>query len=339
MISKGIPIVKADNILEKISEADIVGYYLNINKIPILIHSPFRQDKNPSFSLYSKGTKVYYKDFSTKESGDTFSLLMHLWNMSFLEVLEKIQKDMLYFNKVSVKESNLSNMLTNKVKTHSSMSIKIKTREWRDYDIEYWKSYGVSLEWLKYCNVYPISHKWIIKDNDSYLFPADKYAYAYVEFKEGNPTYKIYQPFNKEGFKWQNSHNRSIISLWTKIPHTGDKVCICSSVKDALCLMSNLKIPSIALQGEGYPISDTAINNLKNRFDEIYVCFDNDSTGLKDGESLSKQHDLINVIIPQFQGGKDISDYYKTFGKDMFISTFKSLFKDSYIEYESDLPF
>ena len=69
------------------------------------------------------------------------------------------------------------------------------------------------MKWLKYADVYPISHKIVIKDNKSYAFGADKYAYAYVEFKEGRTTLKIYQPFNKNGFKWSNRHDRSVISL------------------------------------------------------------------------------------------------------------------------------
>jgi hypothetical protein len=41
--------------------------------------------------------------------------------------------------------------------------IQVKVRPWKDYDLEYWKSYGISKEWLKYAEVYPISHKIITK--------------------------------------------------------------------------------------------------------------------------------------------------------------------------------
>ena len=33
-------------------------------------------------------------------------------------------------------------------------------------------------------------------------------------------------------------------------------------MKDALCLWANTGIPAIAIQGEGYGISDTAVNEL-----------------------------------------------------------------------------
>ena len=39
------------------------------------------------------------------------------------------------------------------------------------------------------------------------VIPCEKYAYAYIEFKDGLPTYKIYQPFS-ENYKWLNNHDR-----------------------------------------------------------------------------------------------------------------------------------
>ena len=196
-----------------------------------------------------------------------------------------------------------------------------------NYDIEYLNSYGISLNWLKYADVYPISHKIVIKNNNKLIFGADKYAYAYVEHKEGKVTLKIYQPFNKNGYKWSNKHDMSVISLWTKVPEYGDKICICSSLKDALCLWSNIGIPSIAVQGEGYNISNTAINELKRRYKKIYICFDNDKAGIVDAEKLSKSTGFINVVLPIFEGGKDISDLFKTLNdKNKFIEILSKLF-------------
>ena len=163
-----------------------------------------------------------------------------------------------------------------------------------------------------------------------YTFGADKYAYCFVERKEGKITLKVYQPFNTKGFKWSNKHDRSVISLWTKVPEKGKRICICSSLKDALCLWANTGIPAISVQGEGYSMSETAINELKKRFERIYVLFDlfdNDEPGLKDGEKLSHETGFINVVLPPFKGGKDISDYYKIKGKEAFVELIHHLIK------------
>ena len=269
MISSGKSSFTLDDVLRVASEAQIVSYYLGILKVPCIINSPLRQDRHPSFGLYSpNGTEINYIDFSTRDSGTIFTLLKNMWNLDYPEVFKRICQDFSKFNsKATVIKSSKCDITSQG--SSSNIDMKCKVREWKDYDLEYWASYGITLPWLKYANVYPISHKIIVKDGKEFVFGADKYAYAYVEFKEGKTTLKIYQPFNKRGFKWANKHDRSVISLWTKVPKTGDKIVVCSSLKDALCLWANTSIPAIAIQGEGYGISNTAINELKRRYKNL----------------------------------------------------------------------
>lgn len=313
MISQGRPSVSLDDVLRVTTEAEIVSYYLGVNKVPCRINSPLRKDKNPSFGLFSPdGSRITYIDFSTKERGTLIDLLQKIWGMSFKETLRKIYNDFSKFNKSAAVYKRSENKIADINGGNSDVSIECKVREWKKHDIEYWESYGVPLEWLKYANVYPISHKIIKKCGKKYVFGADKHAYAFVEFKEGNTTLKIYQPYNKNGFKWANKHDRSVISLWTKVPETGDKVCICSSLKDALCLWANTGIPALAIQGEGYNISNTAVNELKKRFKSVYILLDRDEVGLEDAKKLSETTGFINIVLPDVNGTKDISDLYKS---------------------------
>ena len=329
MISSGKSSFTLDDVLRVASEAQIVSYYLGILKVPCIINSPLRQDRHPSFGLYSpNGTEINYIDFSTRDSGTIFTLLKNMWNLDYPEVFKRICQDFSKFNsKATVIKSSKCNVTSQG--SSSNIDMKCKVREWKDYDLEYWASYGITLPWLKYANVYPISHKIIVKDGKEFVFGADKYAYAYVEFKEGKTTLKIYQPFNKRGFKWANKHDRSVISLWTKVPKTGDKIVVCSSLKDALCLWANTSIPAIAIQGEGYGISDTAINELKRRYKEVYILLDNDEAGLRDGEKLSASTGFINLVLPNINGAKDVSDLYKSLEnkkrfKDIILNLFNN---------------
>lgn len=329
MISSGKSSFTLDDVLRVASEAQIVSYYLGIQKVPCIINSPLRQDRHPSFGLYSpNGTEINYIDFSTRDSGTIFTLLKNMWNIDYPEVFKRICQDFSKFSsKATVTKSTKCDVTSQG--SSSNIDMKCKVREWKDYDLEYWASYGITLPWLKYANVYPISHKIIVKDGKEFVFGADKYAYAYVEFKEGKTTLKIYQPFNKRGFKWANKHDRSVISLWTKVPKTGDKICICSSLKDALCLWANTSIPAIAIQGEGYGISDTAISELKRRYKEIYILLDNDEAGLRDGEKLSASTGFINLVLPNINGAKDISDLYKSLkNKERFKNIILNLFNN-----------
>lgn len=328
MISPGRPSDDIRDVLSVTTEANIASFYLGIKNIPIVINSPLRVDSNPSFGIFSPdGIKVKYIDFSTKDNGDIFTLLRKMWNVSLNEVCARIHKD---FSKlkdnINISKSVPSCQISG-IGKDSDSKLRCKVREWRDYDIKYWESYGVPLQWLKYAEVYPISHKIVVKGNNKMIFGADKYAYAYVEHKEGETTLKIYQPYNKSGFKWANKHDRSVISLWTKIPEYGDRICICSSLKDALCLWANTGIPSIAIQGEGYNISNTAISELKRRYKEIYILLDNDEAGLQDGEKLSASTGFTNLVLPKEYGAKDISDLFlllkdKEKFKDIIIKLF-----------------
>lgn len=331
-ISKGKSSMSLDDILSKVTEADILSYYLGVTEVPCIMNSPLRQDRRPSFGLYSSnGVRIFYTDFATKDSGGLFDLLGKMWNCSFKEVLTRVSEDISKF----CGGANIHSYTPCAVRSTNSYNkdtdLQCKVRDWRSYDIEYWASYGITLEWLKYAEVYPISHKIVIKDGHRYVFGADKYAYAYVEHKEGKVTLKIYQPKNTKGYKWSNKHDKSVVSLWTKIPEYGDKVCICSSLKDALCLWSNLGIPALSIQGEGYNMSNTAVNELKRRYKEIYILLDNDEAGLKDGLSLSESTGFINLVLPKFKEGKDISDAYKVLGKERWLKLIKPLFFPSEI--------
>lgn len=328
MVSAGLDSCSLEDILNKTSEAKIIAYYLGITSIPCIIKSPLRVDKKPSFGIYSPhGDRVYFTDFATKESGGIYDLLSKLWGVSYQEVLIRINKDILKFNKeVSIYTTQYSDKSTS-IPTIST-ELLCTARSWKSHDLEYWASYGISQEWLDYAEVYPISHTIIIKNGKKYTFSADKYAYVYVEHKENKETLKVYQPFNIAGYKWTNKHDKSVISLWTKVPEYGEYICICSSLKDALCVWANTGIPCLAVQGEGYNMSDTAINELKRRYKYKFVCFDNDEPGLIDGQKFAEKTGFINIVLPQFEEGKDCSDLYHSLQdpqkfKDIIVGLFK----------------
>lgn len=46
--SSGKSSVSLEDILSKVTEADILSYYLGVTEVPCIINSPLRQDKRPS---------------------------------------------------------------------------------------------------------------------------------------------------------------------------------------------------------------------------------------------------------------------------------------------------
>lgn len=328
--------ITLEDVLARTTEFDILYHYFNVSELPTIIHSPLRQDNRPSFGLYTlDGKRVHYTDLATKDRGGLFDLLMKYWGESYKDMLNHLWEDLPNFSNANVQFNSMKSEGSYQYQSLKSRNIDLqcKVREWRDYDIEYWASYGISLEWLKYADIYPISHKIVIRDGQRYVFGADKYAYAYVERKEGKVTLKIYQPYNKVGYKWSSNIDRSVWSLWTKIPEYGDNLIISSSVKDCLNIMCNLKIPSICLQGEGYLPKPHIMEELKSRYKNIIVFFDNDFTnpnnpGHNDAVKLCKEYNLKMIEIPKEYKSKDPSDLFKKYGRDKYLEIMNEILKD-----------
>lgn len=326
-LASGKEIINYDELAGKVNLAELLYYYFGITKIPCLINSPLRPDNHPSFKIYSPdGIKVYYKDFSTMEQGGVVKLLSKIWGLSYEETMRKIHTDLPKIPSGGTIAKPAKSNISVRATIDDCYKMEVRVRQWKEHDLNYWKEYGISLEWLKKAEVYPISHKVITSEEGQKVIRAEKYAYVYVERKDKKVSLKVYQPFSLK-YKWTNKHDGSVISLWTKVPETGKAICICSSMKDALCLWANYGIPSIALQGEGYGISNSARKSLKERYENIFILFDNDSAGIKDGIKLSKSTGFTNLQLPMFMWGKDVSDYYKGLeDKSEFNKTMDELF-------------
>lgn len=328
MFAKGVFNLEIKDIYNKVSDIDILTFYFNITKLPCIINSPLRQDNHPSFGLYcSYNGKIYYKDFAKKDvKGGMIDLVSNYYNLTFSETIYKIYKEVVTNTKnVNISYSNKS--ISNKVNNQKVTNLNVKIREWKDYDFEYWKQYGISYKTLQFCNVFPISN---IFKNDN-IFTADKYAYVYVEFKDNITSLKIYQPYSK--FKWCNNHNSSVWDLWNQLPKKGEYLIITSSRKDAMCIWENTLIPSTSLQGEGYPVKSQVIEELKTRFKNIYILYDNDFDKLENyghnyGKFLSDTYNLNQIEIPLIYLSKDPSDLYKSLeNKNEFKNIINNLIK------------
>lgn len=301
-------------ILSQVSEEAILQYYINIDKIPCVTNSPLRVDNKPSFGLYYSTNGIGFKDYTTGDRGNLMDLLQQLFMLSPMKTLERIIKDLPHItllDKHIIKRDYTKTSFkhySNRVKTHKQLNVIV--RDWQIHDLEYWEKAGITLPWLNFGQVYPISHIFI----NSYLIKAEKYAYVYVEYKSDIPTYKIYQPFSTDR-KWLNNHGASVWDLWAQLPEQGEELIITSSRKDALCLWENLGIPSVSLQAEGYLPKESIVDILKSRFNHIYVLYDNDFTkttnyGRELGKKLADLYKLTQIEIPEIYKAKDPSDLF-----------------------------
>ncbi len=326
---KNKPVKKLPNsndILSAVSDLEIFEMYLG--GIPKkAISSPLREDTNPSFSIFHSKihNKVFFRDFATGESGDCFLFVMRLFNIrTKVEVFNKIASD---FNltqfelnpdlsytppKVYVDKGNRKrSIFTDKPK------ISIRTRPWKIRDKNYWEGrYGLSKAQLEYCQIYPISHYFV----NGFCTEAHDFAYAFVEKKDGIQTFKIYQPMSEEN-KWVNNNDFSTWELWTQLPDKGNILIVTSSRKDAAVIKSLFPsdfITSCSLQSENANAKENVVNELKGRFKEIFVLYDNDfkseiNRGRIAGQKLCDETGFLQIEIPDGCETKDPSDYIDEF--------------------------
>ena len=320
---KGVrKVIYLKDILDKVTEEQILYYYLNTTLNTKVIKSPFREDKNPSLGLTKYNGMIVFKDFATGENGTLYTLLAKIYNISFDEMLLKIYSEINKIQCSNITGLDKSTSVKRSIKSkpsHVIQNMAVSLRKWEKHDIEYWESYGISLQYLKLSNTFPLMTLHITKDKQTYHIPADKYAYVFFEYKDGVESFKIYQPFN-DVYKWINKHNNSVWDLWDKLPPKGKYLIITSSRKDALCIWENTSIPSISLQSEQYLPKKHVVEILKNRFEYVFVLYDNDFTKEENigdiaATKLSETFGLKKLTVPSHYGVKDTSDLCKKYGR------------------------
>ena len=319
----------------KLSDSDIIRRYLCINSLPCSIQSPLREDDvRPSFSLQERGGVVFWKDFGTGDSGTAVTLMAKLWHVSYPEALLKIKLD----TEDRIPRFSLIRRYKGKIHLTSSSDIQVKVRDWKDWDIQFWNSFGIPIAFAEWCNVHPVSHAFFTKvidgRNRTVTVPMDKYAYAYFEWKDGKQSIKLYQPYSQT-MKWLSKHDSSVWDLWKQAfafadMQSNESVIVTSSRKDAMCLWYNLRVPAVSMQGEGYLPKPQVMQQVIDRFKTVYLWYDNDFKHATDNPGQDNAAKLIslypslrNICIPSELQCKDPSDLVKTFGTQILKQIWK----------------
>lgn len=344
MINLNKKLVDKDGLKKYVTDIDVYRLYTNSDIVlNTSLKSPLRhKDDNPSFSyfLHNETKEIFFKDHSMNVSGDFVRFVQLLFHINYFEALSKIAID---FNKqynFIVKPMKPQSISLKKtfpsrdeiLKNASTSHLDKKSRDWKLHDIKYWMEYGIDKDILHKYRVQPLSHIFI----NGKIINADKYCYCFTEYKDKQETYKIYQPFNND-FKWLSNHNSSVWQGWEQLPEKGDELIITKSLKDVMAITNIMDIPCVALQTESIEPKENIVEELRNRFNHIYLLYDNDfdkeiNWGFKFSEELSNKFNFKNIYIQDEYKSKDFTDLVKNVGKDIA----KDILDDIILSY---LPF
>lgn len=313
-----------EELLKRVSMAEILNYYLpgKGNKYKILC--PFHKDTRPS--LHINLFKGSFQCYACNKGGDGIQYIIEKYGVNFVEALKIIAND---FNLLDLKNDRKPSLeFLGVSKASKSCEIRIKTRTWSKRDVEYWKQFNISLELCKKYKIYPISHYWMIWENRTYLYEAkNELIYAYnIEDR-----FKIYRPFANKDNKWRSSLKRTDIFGLEQLDYSRDFLIITKSLKDVACLES-IGISSIAPQGESILLPEDLMNFLKSKFKKIYTLFDYDNSGIHLSWQMRKLYNTTPLFFMEkvwgrklgYKGCKDVSEFIISNKEELLI--FKSVY-------------
>lgn len=318
------PEITKELLLEHNNEETYMAFYLGIPVKKGLFISPLRVDHKPTCSFY-KGRRLYFKDFATGECLSFENVVMKKYGCNYHEALEIIAKDFGIIKGHTPKSIPIQPVFKKEKKT----TIQIEAKSFTNEELKWWEQFGINKSVLTKYRVYSCKTVFLNGNITSVYSPScPSYGY-YFGKDENRELWKIYYPFRKT-FRFIGNIKTTTIQGYNQLPKKSKLLVITKSLKDCMVLY-NLGIAAIAPQSETQFIEENVLEDLRKRFKHIVLLFDLDETGIKFSKKIKKEYPFIKVtLLPRTKKCKDISDYYKKYGREETINLIKqklSLFK------------
>lgn len=309
------PEITKEFLLSKFNEETFMTYYLGIPVKKGLFKSPLRGDHVPTCSFFrNKAGELIFKDFSGAFYGNFINVVMYKYQCNYYKALKIIASDFGLIG-TSIKKTPIKVQET--FKDSGQAVINVEIQDFTEQELKWWNKYGITEKILKKFKVYSCKNVWL---NGNYFAKSAQnnmmFGY-YGGIKDKVELWRIYFPQRKE-YRFLSNWNSNKIQGFNQLPKTGNVLIITKSMKDVMTLCS-VGIPAIAPNSETLFISDNVLSNLKERFNRIFVLYDNDLPGISNMNKIKKLHPELNYLwIPRETGAKDISDLHKLLGKKNF---------------------
>jgi len=275
-------------------------------------------DKSPSARItVSKNDNMYYIDYGDNKPYTAVNFIAIKYNLDLQDAIEKIYYEMTSTGKKYQFTSKKVNKIIRKHR-HTSKVIKVKRRNFRKKDLDYWKQFGWTLDMLKEAKIYPISKFWV--DGRMFVCMTDTYNFDYY-WHEDIFRRKLYFPYEKNN-RFISNIDTTIVQGWHMLPKEGGDLLIITKAYKDIGTFKSIGLYACATNNETSFFPEKVIEKLKNRWKKIIIWWDNDDEGIKSANKYSKMY-KIDYVHNDLDGPKDPSDYYKEFGKNKFTNMIK----------------
>ena len=316
------PKITKEFILSKINQESILSYYLGITIKPKKLYcSPFRDDHQPTCGIYKASSGiVYFHDFATDKHYNCFNVVMEKYGCSYFKALKIIAND---FKLVDGNIDKTEIKVVKDIDKKEITKIEVTIKDFSESELEWWNKYGITIKELRKYHVYSIENVFLNGKLSCKSTPSCPIYGYYGGKKKGIYLWRVYFPFRKS-YRFMSNWDCKKIQGYKQLPKEGKLCVITKSMKDNMALHS-LKIPAISPNSQTLFISDEVLSELKKRFKYIVVFYDNDRAGKYNLAKIRRAHpDLNYFIIPNSYGVKDISDFYKRYGRSKTIEFIKT---------------
>ena len=330
--------VSKEDILAKVNTYDIFHHFLEgcygvePVKPGVHIHVPeiSGEQKTPSFNIYfSRRSGEYrYKDF-TGHDGSAFDLVMNLYNVSFVESLRIINKEMnlgLEDNAVKYELSKHRFKPEVKIEIERNYNYKLEYFSWTDKKkhATWWARFGTPIQTLELYGWKPVNLlKYYSKKGK--LITIQDYNYKLIFAWERNGWGKYYMPeilgIQKKRFGYFGEKQEGYVFGIEQLPEYGDDLYLIGGEKDVTNSRSHGMFSVCLTSEESHPVNYPSFIDLikSGRFKNCWILYDLDKTGKKQSEKISKIiPELKPKLLPIIEGD-DISEFLlKKYQKYMF---------------------
>lgn len=278
----------------------ILGFYPDLSKRYL---SLFRiDDKKAGCRFQWKGDMLYFVDnagHAGKVFFNCFETAMYLHNLSFSEAVKYIASRLHVKPEEYIKRQALT--------ISSPVDIRFTYRSWNQSP--YFRNLFITPRQLASENVYLVADYWCNTRTTKTLvknrFSSPKTNLCIAYYFPDSDHVKLYFPYADDN-KWFSNCNADDIWGLNKL-NNGKDLIITKSAKDYLVTKYVAGIPCIAVQNEGCYIKKDILVDLQDRYENIYLLFDNDDPGKQASEKLCNKYNFIPIFIP-VRLGKDITE-------------------------------
>lgn len=285
--------VNKDDILNIVSEElifqEFFGHYPDLRK---KYFSPFRQDSHPDCRFEFKRNKLCFVDnagYKNKVFFDCFQFVMYLYNCDYNQALQLVADRLQIYN-IKRRPINILNSVKQPIQKKNYIPIiKFKYKRWRDE--HYFTQFDIPSAFLNTQPYFNVSNYWANTKNDFTVrkntFGKHKHMIAYY-FEDTNNV-KLYFPNQKYRFH-SNCNNRDIFG-WHRMGdylfNNDKRLFITKGGKDELIGHYHYNFNIVGFQQEVFAYLPSKLIRVVKYFDEIFIWFDPDQTGINGSKKLA----------------------------------------------------